>query len=170
MNLSNKFFSSYEMMLGIFIYEPIIILIHELGHAFFNFIFGGETKKIVIGKGKRLFSIGVLEIRRWYFYSGQCSVKSPENDSKPLKIIMLLGGVLFQLFIGIILLLLVKSGIIEHGNWLDVFLSFSFFIAVSAIIPITYLDSMNSDGKQIYYTIRYGTSQLFDDEKSKEYY
>ncbi len=163
--MPNEFFNPYEMMLGLFIFEPIIVLIHELGHAFFNFIFGGKTKKIVIGKGKRLFSIGILEIRRWYFYSGQCSVKSPENDSKPLTIIMLLGGVLFQLFTGIILLLLVKLGIIEHGNWLDVFLSFSFVMAVSAIIPITYPDGMNSDGKQIYQTIRYGTSQLYNNKE-----
>lgn len=108
------------MMLGLFILETIIVLIHELGHAFFNFIFGGKTKKIVIGKGKRLFNIGILEIRHWYFYSGQCSMKRPENDSKPLKIIMILGGVLFQLFTGITLLLLLKLGIIEYGNWIDV--------------------------------------------------
>ena len=150
------------MMLGLFIFEPIIVLIHELGHAFFNFIFGGKTKKIVIRKGKRLFSIGILEIRRWYFYSGQCSVKSPENDSKPLTIIMLLGGVLFQLFTGIILVLLVKLGIIEYGNWLDVFLNFSLFMAVSAIIPVTYPDNTNSDGKQIYQIIKYGTSWYYD--------
>lgn len=79
---------------------------------------------------------------------------------------MLLGGVLFQLFTGIILLLFVKLGIIEYSNWIDVFLSFSLFIVVTAIIPMAYTDGMNSDGKQVYQTIKYGTSRLFDYEKN----
>ncbi|MPN62046.1 hypothetical protein SDC9_209792 [bioreactor metagenome] len=77
---------------------------------------------------------------------------------------MLLGGVILQLFTGIILLLFVKLGIIEHSNWIDVFLSFSLFYIVSGIIPVTYPDGMNSDGKQIYHMIRYGKSRLYDDE------
>jgi len=159
----------YEIMFGIFVCEPIIILIHELGHAFFNFAFGGKTTKIVIGSGKKLFSIGIFEVQSWYFLYGICMGDIPDDISKVKKIIRLLGGVIFQFITGIILFLLIKSGIIENSSRMGVFLSFSLYIAMSAIIPVTYADGSNSDGKQVYQVIRYGKSRFYDnyDKKAK---
>ncbi len=160
--------SPYEIMFGIFICQPVIVLIHELGHAFFCFIFGGKTTKIVIDSGKKLFNIGIFEIRRWYYWYGRSMLDIPDDISKLKNVIILLGGVIFQFITGIILLQLIKLGIIENSNWMNVFLNFSFYIAMFAIVPVTYPNGSNSDGKYVYQIIKCGKSQSFGNEVRSE--
>ncbi|MCM3741556.1 M50 family metallopeptidase [Oceanobacillus luteolus] len=55
-----------------FIFQPLNVFIHELGHAFFVKIYGGTIQKIEIGIGEHLFRIGKVQIKN-NFSSWDCA-------------------------------------------------------------------------------------------------
>lgn len=60
-----------KFFLAFFLVLPIISLIHEAGHVFFAWLMGGKNIKVTIGSGKVLFQIGMLEVRKYYFWYGR---------------------------------------------------------------------------------------------------
>lgn len=160
--MSIKPFSLIELFVGIFVFLPIITLIHESGHLFFNRLFGGRPNKVVLGAGKKLFSIGILEVKRYFFMLGYCT--HSDTECKALRIVELAGGVLFQLLTCLLINMLVDLRIIKHSSWYDVFISLTLYIALSAMIPIKY-HNIDSDGMQIYKVLRYGKSQFRNQEE-----
>ncbi|MBZ9634874.1 site-2 protease family protein [Clostridium sp. FP1] len=151
-----------EILIGIFVLMPIIILIHELGHVFFAKLFGAKIKNIVIGSGKTVLTLGKLKIKTVYFYRGAFTVDKLGN-SKFKKIFVLLGGALFNIASCLIIIILFNLNVISQTNLFAVFINFSFFAAVFSIIPMTY-GNENNDGLQVYQVIKKGTSDFYNNK------
>ena len=157
-----------SFILAITVVIPLIILIHEMGHAFFARIFGGEITNITLGMGKKICTIGILDIRILYLAGGTSSYKNLKKDSKISKILILLGGVIFNIItmalVFVPALILYPKYNIESSLVLSTifhtFLEFSFMVILFNILPIKMIN-MNTDGLQLYQLIRYGKSSLY---------
>ncbi|MTI47892.1 M50 family metallopeptidase [Sporosalibacterium faouarense] len=159
------FMNIKEIIIAIFIFMPIITLIHEIGHACISKLFGCKIKKIVIGKGKTIVRLGFLEIRKIYFFAGRYEAYNGAK-TRTGRVMVHIGGVLFNLFSILIVIVLISNEIFRSHRLLIVFINMSIYVIIACIIPITYLDGSNSDGKQIYHTIKYGES-VFRKRKEK---
>lgn len=137
-----------QILLGIFFFMPIITLIHELGHAFFAKLFKLSITSITLGDGKKLFSLGKLNINILYFWYGRIDVKS-FNISKSKKTLFLLGGIIFNLISIIIIRYLININFISTF-FFQTFITFSEFMIIVSIIPIKHFDGSITDGYQIW--------------------
>jgi len=155
-------------ILGMLVILPLILIIHECGHAFFAKLFGGKVTNITIGYGKKIYSKGILEIKLWYFINGFCSYKDLKTNSKASKIIIILGGIIFNVFsmalVFIPAFILYPSYNIDNtvvlASIFHTFLEFSLMFVVFNSLPIK-IFGMNSDGLQLYQLIRYGKSSFY---------
>ena len=143
-----RFISLREFIIGVFIFMPIITLIHELGHVFFAKIFGAEIKKIVIGSGKTFLTLGKFEVKTMYFNYGYFQADKLGN-SKFKKVITLLGGIIFNLASCLIIIILLYIDILSKNDLINIFIGFSLYTIIAALIPIKYFNDKNSDGLQI---------------------
>ncbi|EQB86791.1 membrane-associated protease RseP (regulator of RpoE activity) [Clostridium punense] len=155
-------------ILGFFVMLPIILLIHEFGHVFFVKLFGGKVTNITLGFGKKIISIGILDIRLLYFVSGHFYYENLEKDSKGSRILILLGGLIFN---AISMAIVFIPALILYPEYdiynipmlataFQTFLEFSFMFVIFNLLPIR-LNNMNTDGLQLYQLIRYGKSSLY---------
>ncbi|WML48131.1 hypothetical protein RCG23_23095 [Neobacillus sp. PS3-34] len=136
-----KFFISFFLIL------PIVTFIHLSGHIFFVSIFGGTERKIIIGCGKKLFSLGKIEVRKYYFWNGSCEFKSLIYDNRISNTLIYLGGSLFN-FVGIFVIYsLISFGVLEGSIFWYQFIYFSFYIMFFSLFPMNFSDGSPSDGK-----------------------
>lgn len=136
--------------IGLFIFSPLNIFIHELGHAFFIKIFGGKLKKIYIGTGEPLFDIGKIVVNKYFFLFGLADYDSSSLsiNNRLSSFFIAIGGVLFNLITLFIVILAFNS--YDPGNFLKgYYIGFTCMLIISAIVPITYPDGSYSDGKHI---------------------
>lgn len=151
---------------------PLIFLIHELGHAFFVKIFGGQVTKITLGLlGKRILSVGIFQVNLWYFLGGKAEHRNLKIGNKFARGIILIGGLIFNI---VSIILINKLGSLYNPkfmytmvndllfNIMRAFVTYSIIIVIINALPIK-LFSMNTDGRQLYQLIRYGNSKLYDD-------
>lgn len=144
-------FRLFETIVGygvaIFIFQPLSVLIHESGHAFFIKLFGGKVHKLEIGIGDPLFSIGLVQVNKQFFIMGLCRGDSNVNQNEKIKLSLIaLGGVIFNL-ISIFLLILIKVNT-KHHHFLDgYFFGFTSILILSALVPVTYFTGYKSDGR-----------------------
>jgi hypothetical protein len=150
-----------EFIIGVFIFMPIITLIHEFGHVFFAKIFGAEIKKIVIGSGKTFLTLGKFEVKTMYFWFGYFQADKLGN-SKLAKIVTLLGGTIFNLASCLIIIILLYINIINNNNLIRLFIGFSLYTIIAALIPIKYFNDTNSDGLQVCQVIKKGSSNFYN--------
>ncbi|MFC0272907.1 hypothetical protein ACFFIX_15875 [Metabacillus herbersteinensis] len=137
-----------------FIIFPAVTLLHVLGHIFFAKIFGGKEIKVVIGCGKRLFSIGFVEIRKYYFWYGGCEYNHLTFDNRLSHSLIFLGGSLFNLVSIFIVNQLIWQQILEPSIFWHQFIYFSFYFIFFALLPMEYENGSPSDGKALYRLIR----------------
>ncbi len=152
----------YKNLIGIFVLLPFIILLHELGHAFFAKLFGNKNIKITIGSGKPILNLKFIEIRKIYFWFGNYNSSRDKEISKLKKILILSGGALVNLITATTLWILLENKIIEYNFLIPIFISYSFYVGIGTLIPITYYNGTNSDGKQIYQILKYGKSNFYN--------
>lgn len=148
--------TTIQITFAIFFILPIVTLIHELGHVCIAKLLGCRIKRIVIGKGKSLLKLGCIEIRRFYFDFGWYETYDLA-DKKSGRVMVHIGGVLFNLISLLVAVLLVYNNMIESHWTLRIFILTSTYVIIASLLPITY-GGMNSDGKQIYQTVKYGKS------------
>lgn len=162
-----------DYILGTLIMLPLILLIHECGHAFFAKLFGGKVTDITIGYGKLIYSKGILNIKSWYFVYGHCFWKDLKTNSKISKILIILGGIIFNVlsmaFVFIPYLILYPKYNIDDtvvfATIFHTFLEYSFSFVVFNLIPFRIpIFRMDNDGLQLYKLIKYGYSNTFIDE------
>lgn len=137
-------------IVGIFIFCPLNLFIHELGHAFFIKLFGGKIKHIHIGVGDSLFTFSKFIVHRSFFIFGFV-----EFDEDTLKIhnttsnvLIGLGGVLFNALSLIVVIIIFN--LYDPSNFLKgYYIGFTLTLILSALVPITYSDGTDSDGKGV---------------------
>ncbi|APH06363.1 site-2 protease family protein [Bacillus weihaiensis] len=131
-----------------FVIFPLVTIIHVLGHYFFAKLSGCHVKMIV-GCGKKLFSIGPLEFRMFYFWYGGCEFTSIKATTKARNILIYLGGSIFNGLSILLMYSFIFEGIIESSNVTYQFLYFSIYTVFFALMPMDYPDGSPSDGKAI---------------------
>lgn len=134
-------------IVALFIFQPLSVLIHELGHAFFAKLFGGKIVKLEIGIGEPLFSLEKFQLNKYFFIMGYCSYESNLTEQNRIKLSLIaLGGVFFNLAT-IVMLILIKL-YTDHSHFLDgYFFGFTGILVLFSIIPVTYFTGDISDGK-----------------------
>ncbi len=100
----------------------IIVLIHELGHVFFFYIYKIEIVSIVI-----------------YPFGGVSSVNKKIHERIYKDILISMGGIIFQGLLIIIVFLLYKNNLIM-GSTYKMYLSYNVSIIIFNMIPLIPLD------------------------------
>jgi hypothetical protein len=135
---------------GIFIFSPINLFIHELGHAFFIKVFGGKMKCIYVGSGEPILKIQKVVINKYFFLFGLADYEdhSIKITNKLSYFLIAIGGVLFNA-ITLTIVILVFNAYDPNHFLKGYYIGFTAMLILSAIIPITYPDGNESDGKYI---------------------
>lgn len=120
-------------MLGLFVYGPLVVLLHELGHAGLARAGGYRLTSFGIGLGKPLWRTRlkggvVLHVDRWVFAGGAC-VAIPIGPPTARRAWFHAGGLLAQLVLGLVLLLLP-----DQWFWIRV-AQFNLLVALTNAIP-----------------------------------
>jgi len=145
----DKFFWTF------FITFPIVAVIHAAGHAFFVFLFGGKGD-LVIGRGKRLFSIGHIHFHFLYFLDSVCVYEAIDNDKRWKHALIYAGGLIFNIVTILVINYLVYKGVLPKDIFFYQMVYFSFYYLFFAILPVDYGKDNPSDGKAIYLVLKYG--------------
>ncbi|WP_242289275.1 MULTISPECIES: hypothetical protein [unclassified Bacillus cereus group] len=93
----------FILICKVFFASKCIVLIYELGHAFFDFITGNQITAIQIGGEKKLFTIGKLQFL--IGAGGRCYFEIADANKRKylMKNIISMGGVLFTFILTIVL-------------------------------------------------------------------
>ena len=150
--------SVLDILIGTFIFLPIINLIHELGHVSSAKFFGAEIEQIVIVTGKTIFKKGCIEIRKIYFLNGYF-ISSKLGNGRTSKTITCLGGIILNTISCVIVYILCYINIIDKSV-ANVFIVYSLFCIITNLIPMQYR-GYNSDGLQVYQIIKTGNSSFY---------
>jgi Zn-dependent protease len=141
----------------------MVTVIHELGHYFFAKLFGGKVI-VHIGTGNILFNLGSVRIRKLYFYDGWCEyISLSRKSSKMDKVLVYLGGSLFNIASILILNGLIIKGILVPNIFIYQFTYFSFYFIFFSLFPINHLNGCPSDGMAAINVI---TNKKFDKNPS----
>ncbi|MER2999260.1 site-2 protease family protein [Pontibacter populi] len=143
-----------KFFLAFFLVLPIISLVHEAGHVFFAWLMGGKNIKVTIGSGKVLFRVGMLEVRKYYFWYGLCTFDNLRRREKFANILIFSGGALFNAIAAVVVISMIENEVLEPGILTYQFTYFSLYYIFFALLPMPYPDGHYSDGKVILDLIR----------------
>ncbi|WP_018479337.1 site-2 protease family protein [Pontibacter roseus] len=143
-----------KFVLAFFLVLPIISFLHEAGHVFFAWLMGGRNIRVTVGTGDVLFRLGMLEVRKYYFWYGLCSFDNLKYKHRIANILIFSGGMLFNAIAAIAVMYFVEKGTVEAGMLTYQFTYFSMYYIFFALLPMPYPDGSYSDGKIILDLIR----------------
>ncbi|PVY42371.1 site-2 protease family protein [Pontibacter virosus] len=143
-----------KFLLAFFLVLPVISFLHEAGHVFFAWLMGGKNIKVTVGTGDVMFRVGMLEVRKYYFWYGLCSFDNLKRNQRFSNILIFSGGVLFNALSAFVVMYLVEAGAVEAGMLTYQFTYFSMYYIFFALLPMPYPDGNYSDGKFILDLIR----------------
>ncbi|HZG70630.1 MAG TPA: hypothetical protein VEY51_03755 [Chondromyces sp.] len=138
-----------------FIVLPLTALIHAAGHAFFIWIFGGKTN-LILGRGRKIFSIGILDIRTLYFIDSACYYEKIKKEKRWKHGLIYAGGIIFNALSIFLVNTFIYMDIFPKHLFFYQFVYFSIYYIFYAVLPIDYGKNNPSDGKAIYEVLRYG--------------
>lgn len=138
-----------KFFLAFFLVLPLISVLHESGHVLFARLMGAKNIRVVVGTGQPLLKLGMLEIRKFYFWYGVCTFENIERKEKLSNILIFSGGILFNLLGIIAVMILVNQKILEPGHFTYQFTYFSWYYIFFAIFPMPYPGGNFSHGKII---------------------
>ncbi|MDX5423077.1 MAG: site-2 protease family protein [Hymenobacteraceae bacterium] len=144
-----------KFFLAFFLVLPVISFLHEAGHVFFAWLMGGKNIKVSIGSGDVLFRLGMLEVRKYYFWYGFCTFDNLERHQRFANVIIFLGGSLFNAIAAVLVIFLIEENTLEPGLLTYQFTYFSLYYIFFALLPMPYPDGNYSDGKVILDLIRH---------------
>ncbi|WPP52006.1 hypothetical protein [Catalinimonas niigatensis] len=143
-----------EVCTGLFPYAPVNFIFTRGRSCFFAWLMSGKNIKVIIGTGKVLFRLGILEVRKYYFWCGVCSFDNLKNNQRFTNILVFSGGVLFNAITTMLVMYLVEEETVETGILTYQFTYFSMYYTFFALLPMSYPDGTYSDGKVILDLIR----------------
>lgn len=138
-----------KFFLAFFVVLPLISFLHEFGHVFFAWLMGGKNIKVVVGTGKVIFTRGILELRKYYFWYGLCTFDNLKRNRRISNILIFSGGVLFNGVSVVVVMLLVENKVLEASMLTYQFTYFSLYYVFFALLPMPYPGGNYSDGKII---------------------
>lgn len=138
-----------KFLLAFFLVLPVISILHEAGHVFFAWLMGGKNIRVTVGTGKPLFKLGMVDVRKFYFWYGLCTFENIERKERFANILIFAGGSFFN-FLGVIaVIILVENELLDTGMLTYQFTYFSLYYIFFALFPMPYPDGNYSDGKII---------------------
>ncbi|HWO97182.1 MAG TPA: hypothetical protein VNM45_12795 [Bacillus sp. (in: firmicutes)] len=140
----------WKILLAFFIILPVVTFIHLMGHIFFVKLFGGKGVRIIIGFGGKLYTLGKIEIRKFYFGSGGCEFSDLKFKNRLTHSLIFLGGSLFNLFTLLVVNALVKAKVLEASMFWDQFIYYSFYFIFFSLFPMEDPTGIPTDGKAAY--------------------
>lgn len=143
-----------KFFLAFFLVLPVISLLHESGHIFFAWLMGAKNIKVVVGSGKVLARLGILEIRRYYFWYGFCTFESLKRNNRLSYMLIYSGGALFNGLSVVGVIYLIENKLVEPGMLTYQFTYFSLYYIFFALLPMPYPGGSYSDGKILLDLIR----------------
>lgn len=143
-----------KFFLAFFLVLPVISFLHEAGHVFFALLMGGKNIKVSIGSGDVIFSIGMLEVRKYYFWYGLCTFDNLRRNHRLANILIFSGGALFNAAAAVAVVKLIENNMLEPSMVTYQFTYFSLYYIFFALLPMPYPDGSMSDGKAIMDLIR----------------
>ena len=161
-----------KFFLAFFLVLPVISFVHEAGHVFFAWLMGGKNIKVTVGSGKVLFRMGLLEVRKYYFWYGFCTFDNLKRNRRFANILIFSGGALFNALGALVVIHLIENKTLEPGILTYQFTYFSLYYIFFALLPMPYPDGNYSDGKVILDLIRNKAQERtyrveWNDEKKK---
>lgn len=138
-----------KFFLAFFLVLPVISILHEAGHVFFAWLMGGKKIKVTVGSGKPVFTLGMLEVRKYYFWYGVCIFENIKRKNKFANILIFSGGSFFNMLGVMGVILLIENEFLETGILTYQFTYFSLYYIFFALFPMPYPDGTFSDGKMI---------------------
>ncbi|MCM3712657.1 hypothetical protein [Halalkalibacter oceani] len=142
-------------LVSLLVILPLISLIHQAGHVFFVWLFGGKLQ-FSLGAGKRLCKIGCFEIRRIYFWHSFFQYEKLKKDTTFSHIMIFLGGSLFNIISICIVNGLIHSDVLPPHIFFYNFVYFSIYFVFFSLFPARYSDDHPSDAMAIYDLLKYG--------------
>jgi len=118
---------------ALFAYGPLVVLLHELGHALFARRGGYRVTSFGIGLGPPLWTLSlsgplVVHLDRWLVAGGAC-IAIPNGPPSTRRIWFHSGGLIAQAGLALVLLLL-------PGHWIiDRVIQFNLLVALTNAIP-----------------------------------
>jgi Zn-dependent protease len=143
-----------KFFLAFFLVLPIISFVHEAGHVFFAWLMGGKNIKVTIGSGDVLFRLGIMEVRKYYFWYGLCTFDNLKRNNRFANMLIFSGGALFNVIAAGVVIYLVEQKVLEASIFTYQFTYFSLYYVFFALLPMPYPDGNDSDGKVILDLIR----------------
>ncbi|WP_107840093.1 site-2 protease family protein [Metasolibacillus meyeri] len=126
------------------LYIPLIVIIHELGHAAFIILFGREVTEISLGVGEVIFRIKKFVIKKNSWWLGYCAWENIDSLATYKKLLIYLGGIIFNLSTATIIWIF---GDVQYADWYRAFIFSSYVMALINIIPFKFPSSgLESDG------------------------
>lgn len=146
-------------LIFVFILVPLILLIHELGHAFFIKISNGKVNEIRPDIVKKSVKIGLVKFNLFYLRGATIKAGKLAGKEKASLISIYLGGVLFNI-ISILICKYIILGIYTNlSNTIEVFIKTSIYMVIFNLFPYTY-GGYSTDGKLIYHTLKHKKSKF----------
>ena len=142
-----------SFLLALLLIYPFVTVVHESGHAFFAWVFGGEFN-FSLGRGKTVLHIGPFSIHRMYFLDAFCEYEKLKWSNRLTHFLVHAGGVIFNLGSVLVLNLLIFLGIIEPHQIFVRYSYFSVWLATFSLVPVDYGNGNYSDGLSIYRVLR----------------
>ncbi|NJB86756.1 hypothetical protein GGR26_002533 [Lewinella marina] len=143
-----------KFFLAFFLVLPVIAFLHESGHVFFAWLMGGKNIKVSIGTGDVVFRLGMLEVRRYFFWYGVCTFENLKRNRRFSNILIFSGGALFNAISAVAVILLIENNWLEPTIFTYQFTYFSFYYIFFALLPMPYPGGNYSDGKVILDLVR----------------
>ena len=153
-----------KFFLAFFLVLPVISLLHESGHVFFAWLMGGKKIRVSIGTGDRIFNIGMLEVRKYYFWYGLCTFENLKRNERLSNILIFFGGALFNALGAFAVIALIENRVLDPTIITYQFTYFSLYYIFFALLPMPYPDGTYSDGKIMLDLIRNKRSVIRDRE------
>lgn len=144
----------WQFLWSLLLIYPLVVFIHEMGHAFFVWVFGGRFR-LMLGRGKQLFQKGPFSLHIMYFLDSFCDYAKLKRSNRLTHSLVHAGGILFNLASVLVLNLLISNGYLVEHKVFEQFSYFSVWLAAFSLVPVDYGDENYSDGLAIYYVLRY---------------
>ena len=151
-----KFKNLIVNLVSIMYLYPVVVLIHELGHALAIKLLGGKVTALHVGVGKTIFKWGVFELKANPI-GGLCQEQFDSTPNKAGQIFMYASGVMATSITGLIISSIVGFNPIEFA-WkivtiqqpMDILKTFFFlfFFDCLNLMPMK-KEQKKSDGLQI---------------------
>ncbi|WOV87513.1 hypothetical protein QWT69_16950 [Sporosarcina oncorhynchi] len=146
-----------SLIISGFIILPVVIFIRETGYLIVSWLFGVVRPRITIGSGPRLFSIGMIDVRKYYHLYSWFSYDDLKRKSKFAYICIYAGPIAANLIVAVVINALIANDLVGNfATFWNRFIFYGFYYVLLDAIPMIMVDGKPNNGMIIYEMIRYG--------------